>query len=182
MARQTKPQPHFVLSQISRPRVVCFNHRIWFALWGLGERWQTIWSWYLLDIKHYSVAHESQPIMIYNQCYRFNVHKDSLQNKISDTPWLRGNRYLWYVGGGGVGGIQMELNVFFPTNKYFWHERTAFQRSAFGRSAFGRSTAGNDVVATIFISLFSFFFSRFFFSPSVVTFSHRRSTRIKKLI
>ena len=57
-----------------------------------------------------------------------------------------------------------------------WHERAAFQRSASGRS-----TAGNDVVATILISLF--------FSPlssplsvfSAVTFSHRRSARIKNL-
>ena len=64
----------------------------------------------------------------------------------------------------------------------FWRERAAFQRSAFGRS-----TASNDVVATIFIRLFLFFpvflfffFSLFFFS--VVTFSHRRSARIKKLI
>ena len=64
-----------------------------------------------------------------------------------------------------MGGIQMELNVFFPTNKYFWHERTAFQRSAFGRS-----TSGNDVVATknailfFFFSFFSFFSRRLLFS------------------
>ena len=36
----------------------------------------------------------------------------------------------------------------------FWRERAAFQQSAFGRS-----TAGNDVVATIFIRIFSCFFS-----------------------
>ena len=59
----------------------------------------------------------------------------------------------------------------------FWYESAAFQRSAFGRA-----TAGNDVVATIFTILFlSPPFFPFFFS-SVVTFSHRRSTRIKKLI
>ena len=61
---------------------------------------------------------------------------------------------------------------FYITN---WHERAAFQRS----------TAGNDVVATLITSLF-FIFSRFFYSPfffpSVATFSHRRSARIKKLI
>ena len=45
--------------------------------------------------------------------------------------------------------------------------------------SFGRSTVGNDVVATILISLFRFLCP--FFS-SAVTFSHRRSARIKKLI
>ena len=59
----------------------------------------------------------------------------------------------------------------------FWCERAVFQRSAFGRS-----TAGNDVVATIFIRIFLFFFPFFPFFFSVVTFSHRRSARIKKLI
>ena len=51
-----------------------------------------------------------------------------------------------------------------------WHERVAFQRPAFGRS-----TTGNDVVATIFIRFFLFHFF-----PSVATFFHRRSARIKK--
>ena len=58
----------------------------------------------------------------------------------------------------------------------FWHERAAFQRSSLGRS-----TTGNDVVATILISLISVLFSPF--SPfSAVTFSHRKSAWIKKLI
>ena len=52
------------------------------------------------------------------------------------------------------------------------------ERAALGRSAFGRSTAGNDVVATILISLSFSPFSPF----SAVTFSHRGSAWIKKLI
>ena len=34
MARQTKPQPHFGFSQISRPRAVCFSNR--FLHWNRG--------------------------------------------------------------------------------------------------------------------------------------------------
>ena len=59
----------------------------------------------------------------------------------------------------------------------YWHNRSVFQRSAFGRS-----TAGNDVVATFFISLFSALRFPSPLSISAVTYSHRRSARIKKLI
>ena len=59
------------------------------------------------------------------------------------------------------------------------HFGTSVRRSS-GRRSGGRLLA-NDIVATIFISLF--FFPHCFFSPffSVTTFSHRRSTQIKKL-
>ena len=66
-------------------------------------------------------------------------------------------------------------DISFHFEFFFWHERAAFQRSVFGRL-----TAGNGVVATFLISLFFSVFLFFFFSA--VTFSHRKSAQIKKLI
>ena len=82
-------------------------------------------------------------------------------NDVWSRVWLLQKSVKSEKVGFVVAYSKFSVGVFLRSNR---HERAAFQRSAFGRL-----TDGNDVVATILINLFS-----------AVTFSHRRSARIKK--
>ena len=66
--------------------------------------------------------------------------------------------------------IRLSFTFFFHPLQKYWHERAAFQSVSVW--------VAQTLVATINVIIFSIPF--FFFS--VATFSHRRSTRIKKLI
>ena len=84
----------------------------------------------------------------------------------------------------GPSALLLEKKLLFFKIQTFTYKKLA---RAYGVTAvvvravsLGRSTASNDVVATILISLFPFYRPVFF--PSVATYSHRRSARIKKLI